>query len=407
MQPIKHISMSLVINVLILTNLAVTVPVATSCDDKEINPVPLPTPTSNPAAYITDASKLAMIHSMRDLDGTGRLYELNYTADYKLDEVLGSNLTDTKQLFSYLASILFDKTASRVPIATFGAGCSAFAASEATTGNFVMGRNYDFRHTTADGKSYVPTTAIVLHTAPRGGKKSISIVDGLNLGFGKGFYTDGKTDLSLLMGLPYAVLDGINEDGFAIAILALNEKQTKQETGKPKISSTVAIRMLLDRATDVDHAISLLQGYDMDMNGQGKSNYHYFLADAKGNYAIVEYTFPSGESTPRVMEVLRGNDSLRCVTNFYVSPTMVGTTDGWGSAHGRERYWKLRNSLVNNLHRLPSDTVWAMLKAVSQPPTGEITSQTQWSACYNLSRKTLQLAILREFGKKYDFKISQ
>ena len=78
-----------------------------------------------------------------------------------------------------------------------------------------MGRNYDYRHFNADKTSYVPTSAILVHTAPQGGKKSISMVDGLNMGYGKGFYTDGNTDLSLLMGLPYAALDGINEDGFA------------------------------------------------------------------------------------------------------------------------------------------------------------------------------------------------
>ena len=38
------------------------------------------------------------------------------------------------------------------------------------------------------------------------------------------------------------------------------------------------------------------------------------------------------------MEVFTGNDTLRCVTNFYVSPTMAGTTDGWGSEHGKVRY---------------------------------------------------------------------
>ena len=61
----------------------------------------------------------------------------------------------------------------------------------------------------------------------------------------------------------------------------------------------------------------------MDMRGSGRGNYHYFMADATGDYAIVEYTRSKGETTPRVMEVLKGNDTLRCVTNFYVSPTMV------------------------------------------------------------------------------------
>lgn len=62
--------------------------------------------TTNPAANITDANKLAMLHSMKDIDGTGRLYEINYTADYKLDEVLNAGLTETQQLFGYISYLL-------------------------------------------------------------------------------------------------------------------------------------------------------------------------------------------------------------------------------------------------------------------------------------------------------------
>ena len=43
-------------------------------DDKD-------TIAENQIAYITDADKLAMIRSMKDLDGEGRLYEIHYTAD--------------------------------------------------------------------------------------------------------------------------------------------------------------------------------------------------------------------------------------------------------------------------------------------------------------------------------------
>lgn len=68
---------------------------------------------------------------------------------------------------------------------------------------------------------------------------------------------------------------------------------------------------------------------------------------------------------------------------------------------------RMRGSLQRNAYRLPSDSIWAVLQSVAQPPTGDITSQTQWSAKYNLSARTLQLAILREFGKKYDFRISR
>ena len=361
--------------------------------------------SENPAKYITDADKLSMIYSMKDLDGTGRLYEIDYTQDYKLDEVVKSGITETTQLFKYIGYLLFDELNPGASKVAYGAGCSAFAVPIDGQKGYLMGRNYDFRHFTPDRKSYLPTSAILVHTAPKDGKKSISMVDGLNMGYGQGFYNDGKTDLSLMMGLPYAALDGINEDGFAIGVLALNEEQTNQQTGKGRISTTVAIRLLLDRASTVREAIEMLKSYDMDMRGNGRSNYHFFMADATGDYAIVEYSLAAGEKHPTVMEVFSQNDTLRCVTNFYVSPAMAGTTDGWGSLHGKDRYETLRCDLLDNNYTLSEKEAMHLLESVSQPPTEELTSQTQWSALYNLTEKTLRLSILREYGKEYKFKV--
>lgn len=361
--------------------------------------------TENKASFITDAGKLEMIHSMKDLDGNGRLYEIDYNQDYMLDSVMQPGITEQTGLFRHIASLLFDNLPAENAEVKYGAGCSAFAAQEAERKGFLMGRNYDFRHFTPDNKSYLPTSAILVRTAPEGGKKSISMVDGLNLGFGQGFYNDGKTDLSMLMALPYAALDGINEDGFAIGVLALNEKQTNQQTGKQRIGTTVAIRMMLDKASTVREAIEMLKNYDMDMRGNGHSNYHFFMADATGDYAIVEYTFDKDRTEPRVMEVFTADDSLRCVTNFYVAPSMTGTTDGWGSSHGKDRYENLRKTLDEKKHVMKEDEAMQLLEKVSQPPTEELTSQTQWSALYNLTEKTLRLTILREYAKEYNFRI--
>ena len=361
--------------------------------------------TENKASCITDAGKLEMIHSMKDLDGNGRLYEIDYNQDYMLDSVMQPGITEQTELFRHIASLLFDNLPAENAEVKYGAGCSAFAAQEAEGKGFLMGRNYDFRHFTPDNKSYLPTSAILVRTAPEGGKKSISMVDGLNLGFGQGFYNDGKTDLSMLMALPYAALDGINEDGFAIGVLALNEKQTNQQTGKQRIGTTVAIRMMLDKASTVREAIEMLKNYDMDMRGNGHSNYHFFMADATGDYAIVEYTFDKDRTEPKVMEVFTDDDSLRCVTNFYVAPSMTGTTDGWGSSHGKDRYENLRKTLDEKKHVMKEDEAMQLLEKVSQPPTEELTSQTQWSALYNLTEKTLRLTILREYAKEYNFRI--
>ena len=369
------------------------------------------------AKHITDENKVAMIHSLKDLDGTGRLFEINYDVDYKLDQVLASNIGGTQALFEYIAYLLYDDLGSKVPEVKYGAGCSAFAVDEKAGKDRLMGRNYDFRHFASDGETLLPTSAILVRTAPKGGKKSISMVDGINLGYGKGFLYDENTDLSLLMGLPYAALDGINEDGFAIGVLALREKPTVQsKEGQGKIATTVAIRMLLDKASTVKEAIGLLKGYNMDMSTDGKtapaeateqgySNYHFFMADATGNHAIVEYCYGDNALTPDRMEVFTDNDTLRCVTNFYVSPSMKGHLDGWGSTHGRKRYDIMRSTLQDKNYSLSESEAMNLLQSVAQTPGEELTSMTQWSAVYNLTEKSMRLAILREYGKQFDFKV--
>ncbi len=368
----------------------------------------------NPSDYITDTEKLNMLHSLRDIDGAGRLYELEYTVDYRLDDAIKAGVSSTPDLTEFVNEHLFDKKweSSQSVQASFTPGCSAFAVPDAESVDFLMGRNYDFCHTS--GGEYVPISAFVVHTAPVGGKKSISFVDGNNFQFRKGMPTDGNSDISLLMALPYGVLDGINEDGFAMGVLSLNEAPTKQnDPGRHSISTTIAIRLLLDRCSTVKQAIDTLRKYNMQMtNIPGKkNNYHYFMADATGDFAIIEYTYGSRLyelPNPSRMEVFTGNDTLRCVTNFYVSPSMVGTKDGWGSEHGKARYETLRNTLRIKGYTLKPDDAMSLLRAVSQPPsTGDPTSQTQWSALYNLTDRTVRLSILREYGKEYRFKVGQ
>lgn len=393
---------------------------AVACsDDNSPSGDPNPTPgahTTNKAVFIKDKEKRATLYTMDDLDGTGRLYEVYYTADYKLDAALNAGISSTAGLLNFVYQNLFDSipTSPSPTKLSIQPGCSAFAAPDPSTDDYLMGRNYDFCHTVpvdSGKKRYVPISAFVVHTAPEGGKQSVAFADGLNFGYTQGAYTDGKTDLSLLIGLPYAILDGINEDGFAIGVLSLNEAPTMQtDPNKTNIGTTIAMRMLLDRASTVKEAIEMLNQYNMRMkNLDEKHNYHFFMADATGDYAIVEYTRNPNDSTetnPTRLEVLTNNDTLRCVTNFYVSPTMAGTNDGWGSLHGKKRYFDMRDALKDNNYALRADSAMALLEKVSQEANeDDPTSFTQWSALYNLSEKSVRLTLLREYGKEFFFEV--
>ena len=134
-------------------------------------------PTSNPAAYITDKDKLDMIYSLVDLEGDkGRIYEVNYTLDYKLDEALNANIEGTASLVKFAMEHLMDIPLPKEAGISYGAGCSAFACPDADSNDFLMGRNFDFNHRDSTGER-VMIPVIAVHKAPKGGKKSVSYVD--------------------------------------------------------------------------------------------------------------------------------------------------------------------------------------------------------------------------------------
>lgn len=379
-----------------------------SCGD-DSNESPKPTPTDNEARLLTDENKRAMVYSMVDLEGDkGRIYEINYTEDYKLDAALDADIDGVPALLGFVMQNLLDVQSTKPQAVSYDAGCSAFACPDKTSGDFLMGRNFDFNHIDATTGERTMIPVIAVHTAPKGGKKSVSFVDGLFIGYKSGFYTDGKSDLSMLMALPYVLLDGINEDGFAICVLKLDGKPTKQEQpGKKKIFTTVAMRMLLDRASTVKEAVEMLKQYNMCMDNDPAS-YHYLMADATGDFAIVEYTNSDLEQHPDKMEVHTGDDAWRYVTNFYVSSSMADTDHGFNhSTHGMARYLTLRDRLAQLNYRTTPAEAFALLQDVAQGPEHPelSTGFTQWTEVYNLSRKSLTLSILREWNKSFEFKV--
>ena len=389
-----------------LTCVLLSTSITTACSDDDTPTKRTPTPTTNKASMITDQAKRDMIYSLVDLEGDkGRIYEMYYTVDYKLDDAINFGINGQKKLEQFVGAYLMDQQSSKSVSLAYDAGCSAFAAPDKSTGNYLMGRNFDFNHWDKDSNR-IDIPVIVVHTAPKGGKKSVSFVDGNFVGYKKGFYTAERNDLSMLMAAPYLLLDGINEDGFAISVLKLDGKPTRQtDSSKKTVFTTVAMRMLLDRVSTVKEATDMLKQYNMCMDTDTAS-YHFFMADATGDYAIVEYTGENlNVNNPTNMETLWHNDTLRYVTNFYVSPTMLNTDFGGDSHHGRDRYNNLKDGLRKYNYNVTSSQALELLKLVSQGPEGSKSSTgfTQWSEVYNLTKRRLTMNLTREWNKTFEF----
>ena len=387
--------------------------------------------TSVPASLVSDPAKLRMLHSIQDLDD-GRFFYLDYTADYKLDLLTKANITTNNGLVGFVLKYLCDSpTPQPEAKLNYNAGCSAFAATT-PDGSRIMGRNFDYSH------GNEPIAAALVRTAPAGKLKSISLVDGYWIGYRQNLYhcfsdnvkdfNEKKVqDLSYIMGFPYLLMDGMNEAGFAISVLHLDGKPTQQSNAQSKLTTTVLIRYLLDNAHSVDEAITMVKQFDLHVP-DGNGNYHFFVADATGRHAVLEYVWDEEHRDARFIDDEIYDDSGKiagfsypnvkpntldvmtdkhCVSNFYISPTMECSAKGpVKSQHGKTRYDIMDFVLTQNNDCLTEARAMNLLDDVSQAesPT-DVTSHTQWSVVYNLTERKATVCVNRNYSKPFTFYI--
>ncbi len=242
------------------------------------------------------------------------LWSMEYKGDYGFDGFLaqGGAASDS-EMGDYIASFLshgFWKPDTSTAGGNYG--CSALM-TENKEGGRIFGRNYDW----ADCK------AMMIHTAPNNGYESVSTCCLDFLGFGEDWVPDGSmADKFMALAAVYVPLDGMNEKGLCIADLMVEPGEVvHQDTDKPDITITSAIRLLLDKAATVDEALDLLNQYDMNFSID--SSHHFALSDATGKSVAVEYI--GGE-----MVVTETN----VVTNHYVA-SKEGLPEGFEASHLR------------------------------------------------------------------------
>ena len=176
------------------------------------------------------------------------LYSMEYKGDYGFDDFLaGGGAASDSAVADYLVSFLshgFYKIETDVQTGEFG--CSTIC-TEDENGVVLFGRNYDWKE----------CRAIIVHTVPENGYESISTCCLDFLGFSEDYAPDGPMmDRMLTLAAIYVPLDGMNEKGLMVAdLMAGDDEQTHQQTNKCDLTTTTAIRLLLDKAATVDEAI--------------------------------------------------------------------------------------------------------------------------------------------------------
>lgn len=306
------------------------------------------------------------------------LSAVRYEGDYGFDEFLSrGGASDDEEVIQFLGENLLGNLDLGFAGDIFG--CSTITAQDAD-GKFLFGRNFDWDS----------CEAMVVLSYPENAYASISTVnmDFIRQGAGGIAGLALKAEEVRTIAALYAPLDGMNEKGLAVSVNMIQDSATiDQNTDKPDITTTTAIRLLLDKAGTVEEALELLGQYDM--HASMGMMVHLAIADASGSSVAVEYIDHEMIITETPV-----------VTNFYLAE---GEKHGIGTEQSHERY----EILMNRLEEKPvmdETEVRDALDQVSKDNFGEFES-TEWSIVLHLGEGKADYYHRENYTKGYTFSI--
>ncbi|MBR5341824.1 MAG: hypothetical protein IK151_07870 [Erysipelotrichaceae bacterium] len=382
----------------------------------------------NPHVLLKDEKQIEAIESIKRVDEKGYLYHMNAAFDYY-------------DLPEQIKGVI-------------DAGCSTFVTKN-LEGDVLFCRNYDYTHHKFNDVSNPRTglNMIVEGNNPKARYRSLGVGDAYWLDYEKGTYAegaadDGKTDLSAFVLCPYLCMDGMNEAGLAISILALcvkanwveipfesykeklnknkknlflensgeepdpywlrsspgsiavNEKDQKawiaekeqietKNLGKKTYLHPVLMRIVLDNCSNVDEATAFIANANIKAAMPG-ADYHLMIADSSGKSRLIEWQGDQMYAT-----------DINHATNHYVSKEDLFFKNGCGRDEvlkaGLFRTAKagMREDFVENLLRL----------VVQDPENGTDQGKTLYTCIYNLNKKTLKVFSFGDMDKSWDYKL--
>lgn len=259
-----------------------------------------------------------------------------------------------------------------------GYACTVFLAA-GDPARPIVGRNFDWDH----------HPALVLLADPPDAYASISIVDisylGYDLAGAAALATADadpadRRDLLRAVTLPF---DGMNEHGLVVGMAALDGVRADVRPDRPTVGSIGIMRLLLDRARTVDEAVALVERYNIDFTG-GPS-LHYFVADAAGDSAVIEFV----DGTTRV---LRRSGPWQLMVNFQLADS---------TAAQREADWRYRTGsaeLTSTGGRLDWHESLALLRKLRQ-------GHTQWSVTYEPAVGEVHVTTGQRYERIHSFRV--
>ena len=352
--------------------------------------------------------EIRTLATVESVAGNEYLYTMTYKAKYDLDDVIGKDVDTNEELLDYVVSRIGKGLPIKIKSSQVAdengemdvINCTSFQAAKADGDGFWYGRNYDFYKN--------PT--MVTFSYPKDGYASIGVSDMSHFG-----YSLEKLPVKFLSRLNclaavYAPVDGINEKGLCTSIMALPKQASQQDTDKHDVGTTIIMRLFLDRCATVAEALELLETVDVRHDAAVGAGYHYMVADASGDCAIIEFDKEDGWKTM----ILRKDPEQKAmlVTNHLLSPKY--RTDvpdiAVGNPHSKS-WWRYEtaqaylDSLGGTLTFPQAQECLARVHWKDLPIPGDKVEDTQYSNVYDQQDITLALRNWNDYDTTHHFNL--
>ena len=339
------------------------------------------------------------------LDEDGYLYYMDCTEDYYSKDAM-----DAMRRIGFIDS-----------------GCSVFLTHN-PDGDPIACRNYDYPHTVSEEDMTLTGLSIVLHCRPEGKYESIAVADAVWCGeYDPRLQRGGPElegfDVSLLDVLPYECMDGINEKGLYVSLQRVDIKDGDQPARFPA-GSSMLLRHMLDDCANVEEAVrKTLTGILLPEDWQ---DCHLMVADASGLSVVIESrnskisVVPSDVCTNFYLSSDDMEDSYRNGTlredAVKLTDENLAANDHYGYGHGYHRFVIIRSQLERcrdtakeeRYTVMPESMALALLQVTAQNPFTDASgvSMTQYSAIYNINRRSVEIWPFQNYSKSFAFDVT-
>lgn len=327
------------------------------------------------AALILFRNELKSLSSLKQKE-TG-VYTMTYCGDYGFDDFLKNGAKSDKDIEQFITKRLLK--GFPIELNAADAGCTCFV-SRNEENDVIFCRNFDFK--------YAPTLQV--HTKPDNGYASVSTVNLSFVGYDEDNLPSEGIGINnfLTLAAPYLPLDGMNEKGVCIALLAVPVADAGNSPDKVTLNTTTAIRLVLDKAANIDEAVNLLKQYNIYFSGDVEC--HFLIADASGKSVLVEY-FDGG------LQTVNSDKDYQIASNF-IAYKGLNIGEGFNEF---ERYDTVEEVLKRSNNVISMKECEDLLNELGIVYKG--TDKLQWSVVYNLTDKTGRIWPHRDSEKAWDF----